>query len=60
LGRNLAALELQIIIGSIMRRYDIVLEDPDFEVREGSYCLLSFGMHDAWFMYDPDESLSGG
>lgn len=26
-------LELQIIIASIMRRYDIVLEDPDFVVR---------------------------
>jgi hypothetical protein len=25
-------LELQIIIASIMRRYDIVLEDPDFIV----------------------------
>jgi benzoate 4-monooxygenase len=32
LGRNLAYLELQIIIASIMRRYDIVLEDPDFTV----------------------------
>ncbi|EAU89384.1 cytochrome P450 monooxygenase pc-bph [Coprinopsis cinerea okayama7 len=36
-GRNLAFLELQIIIGSIMRRYDLVLEDPDqpLETREG-------------------------
>ncbi|TFK26575.1 cytochrome P450 monooxygenase [Coprinopsis marcescibilis] len=37
LGRNLAFMELQIIIASIMRRYDIVLEDPDqpLETREG-------------------------
>jgi hypothetical protein len=32
-GRNLAFLELQIIIASIMRRYDIVLADPDQCVR---------------------------
>ncbi|KAF8182061.1 cytochrome P450 monooxygenase [Pholiota molesta] len=36
-GRNLAFLELQIIIASIMRRYDIVLGSPDqkLETREG-------------------------
>jgi len=36
-GRNLAFLELQIIIASIMRRYDLVLQDPDYilETREG-------------------------
>ncbi|KAJ3499852.1 hypothetical protein NLJ89_g10052 [Agrocybe chaxingu] len=36
-GRNLAYLELQLIIASIMRRYDIVLESPDqkLETREG-------------------------
>lgn len=36
-GRNLAFLELQIIIASIMRRYDIVLADPNqpLETREG-------------------------
>lgn len=31
-GRNLAFLELQIIVASIMRRYDIVLENPDLPV----------------------------
>ncbi|KAF6764285.1 cytochrome P450 monooxygenase [Ephemerocybe angulata] len=37
LGRNLAMMELQVIVASIMRRYDIVLEDPDFnlDTREG-------------------------
>ncbi|KAH9478620.1 Cytochrome P450 monooxygenase 89 [Psilocybe cubensis] len=36
-GRNLAFLELQIIVASIMRRYDIILEHPDqkLETREG-------------------------
>jgi len=36
-GRNLAFLELQIIVASIMRRYDIVLENPDLplQTREG-------------------------
>jgi len=36
-GRNLAFLELQIIIGSIMRRFDIVLASPNQELktREG-------------------------
>ncbi|PPQ92268.1 hypothetical protein CVT25_008576 [Psilocybe cyanescens] len=36
-GRNLAFLELQIIVASIMRRYDIVLEHPNqkLETREG-------------------------
>lgn len=28
-GRNLAFLELQIIIASILRRYDFILENPD-------------------------------
>ncbi len=32
IGRNLAFLELQIIIGSIMRRYDLVLEDEGQKV----------------------------
>ena len=32
-GRNLAFLELQIIVASILRRYDIVLENPDEPVR---------------------------
>lgn len=32
-GRNLAFLELQIIIASILRRYDIILENPDELVR---------------------------
>jgi len=36
-GRNLAFMELMIIISSIFRRYHIVLEEPDklFETREG-------------------------
>jgi len=36
-GRNLASMELQIIISSIFRRYDIVLQDPakPFDTREG-------------------------
>ncbi|KAF5357017.1 hypothetical protein D9756_006535 [Leucocoprinus leucothites] len=36
-GRNLASLELLIIIASIVRRYDFVLENPDqkLETREG-------------------------
>ncbi len=31
-GRNLASLELQIIVSSILRRFDFVLEDPAAEV----------------------------
>ena len=31
-GRNLASLELQIIVSSILRRFDFVLEDPDANV----------------------------
>uniref|UniRef100_A0A8H7XWB7 Cytochrome P450 monooxygenase n=1 Tax=Psilocybe cubensis TaxID=181762 RepID=A0A8H7XWB7_PSICU len=38
-GRNLAFLELQIIVASIMRRYDIILEHPDQKV--GPPALLS-------------------
>ncbi|KAJ7598951.1 cytochrome P450 monooxygenase [Mycena floridula] len=36
-GKNLAVLELQIIIGSILRHFDFVLEDPNqiLETREG-------------------------
>jgi benzoate 4-monooxygenase len=36
-GRNLASMELLIIISSILRRYHFVLEEPDkpFETREG-------------------------
>ncbi|KAF4618517.1 hypothetical protein D9613_010014 [Agrocybe pediades] len=36
-GRNLAFLELQIIIASILRRFEFVLQDPDqkLETREG-------------------------
>ncbi|KIM86675.1 hypothetical protein PILCRDRAFT_96068 [Piloderma croceum F 1598] len=36
-GRNLASMELLIIISSIFRRYDFVLEQPDkpFDTREG-------------------------
>jgi len=36
-GRNLATMELAIIISSILRRYDFVLAEPDkpFETREG-------------------------
>ncbi|PCH44767.1 cytochrome P450 monooxygenase [Wolfiporia cocos MD-104 SS10] len=36
-GRNLASMELLIIIGSILRRYHFVLEDADkkFDTREG-------------------------
>lgn len=32
-GRNLASMELLIILASLMRRYDIVLEDADQKVR---------------------------
>lgn len=32
-GRNLASMELQIIISSIFRRYDFVLEEPGKSVR---------------------------
>ncbi|KAK0466868.1 cytochrome P450 monooxygenase [Desarmillaria tabescens] len=37
IGRNMASMELQIIIGSIMRRFHFVLENPDeiFEIHEG-------------------------
>lgn len=31
-GRNLASMELLIIIASILHRYDIILESPDQEV----------------------------
>ncbi|KII87769.1 hypothetical protein PLICRDRAFT_176536 [Plicaturopsis crispa FD-325 SS-3] len=36
-GRNLAVMELQVIIASILRRFDFVLEAPDkpFDTREG-------------------------
>ncbi|CAL1708780.1 unnamed protein product [Somion occarium] len=36
-GRNLASMELLIIVGSILRRYHFVLEQPDkpFEILEG-------------------------
>jgi len=36
-GRNLASMELLIIISSLLRRYEFVLEEPDkeFETREG-------------------------
>jgi benzoate 4-monooxygenase len=36
-GRNLAFLELQVIVGSIVRRYDFVLQSPDQKLptREG-------------------------
>ena len=32
-GRNLASLELLVIVASIFRRYEFVLEDPEGEVR---------------------------
>ena len=32
-GRNLANLELLVIVASIFRRYEFVLEDPTAEVR---------------------------
>jgi hypothetical protein len=32
-GRNLASMELLIIISSILRRYDFVLQEPDEPVR---------------------------
>ena len=31
-GRNLAILELQMIVASLLRRYEFVLENPDEEV----------------------------
>jgi len=36
-GRNLASMELLIIVASILRRYEFVLEEPDkvFDTREG-------------------------
>ena len=37
-GKNLATLELQIIISSLLRRYHFVLENPDMEV--SALCLL--------------------
>ena len=37
-GKNLATLELQIIISSLLRRYHFVLENPDIEV--SVMCLL--------------------
>jgi cytochrome P450 len=38
-GRNLASMELAIIISSILRRFDFVLEDPKQPVRRyGSRC----------------------
>lgn len=39
-GRNLAVLELQIIIASIMRRYDIVLREEGQKVRFEISCKL--------------------
>lgn len=36
-GRNLASMELLIIIGSILRRYHFVLEDPDKPVSNHAY-----------------------
>lgn len=40
-GRNLASMELQIIISSILRRYDFVLEQPDKLVSIASGSLQS-------------------
>lgn len=42
MGRNLASLELQIIVASIMRRYHFVLERPEQEVR--FFLLLPFSV----------------
>ena len=38
-GRNLANMELLIIVASLFRRYHFVLEDPDKEVRVVSLSL---------------------
>lgn len=40
-GRNLANLELLIIIASILRRYDFVLEDPEKPVSEIFRCAFT-------------------
>ena len=39
MGRNLANMELLIIVASLFRRYHFVLEDPDKEVRVVSLSL---------------------
>lgn len=41
-GRNLAAMELQIIIASIMRRFDLVLEKPGQKVSRASCAERAF------------------
>lgn len=56
-GRNLASLELLIIVASILRRYDFVLQDADKPVspwrssaRQAAYnCLTSIVRHDGRF-----------
>jgi cytochrome P450 len=41
-GKNLANMELFLIMASLFRRYDFVLEDPDVKV-----CALASRTHDA-------------
>ncbi|KAF9043501.1 cytochrome P450 monooxygenase [Hymenopellis radicata] len=50
-GRNLATLELQIIVASILHRFDFVLEDPNAELstREG---FLRKPLDVEWVSYD--------
>ena len=47
MGRNLANLELLVIVASIFRRYEFVLEDPTAEVRSMMYFFFSV----AWGAY---------
>jgi cytochrome P450 len=48
-GRNFAFLELQIIIASIMRRYDICLAKEDQKVIIGLIDLFPFSVADKAF-----------
>ena len=45
-GRNLASMELQIIISSILRRYDFILEQPDKPVSSPFDTFNRFGEFD--------------
>ncbi|KAH8105770.1 cytochrome P450 monooxygenase pc-bph [Phellopilus nigrolimitatus] len=39
-GRNLASMELLVIVASVFRRYEFVLEEPDKPVRVFFFCVL--------------------
>jgi benzoate 4-monooxygenase len=55
-GRNLAFLELQIIVGSIMKRFHFVLEDPDAPVRRRTIFILISGINSRIYSSKPGRA----